>query len=592
MFLSPGFLIQAFFDAFRRFPAVMLCALVGVINFIILIETEDNANALHQRIWMACQLGLPLLTGTVAWAESERLPQKWSWLLQGAGMVALVLYASSLDVKLDIFNYVQLPRFLLLLLSAHLLVAVAPYFSRSEVRDFWEYNRQLFALFCLGAFYAAIIFVGLAVAILAADQLFNLEIRDKIYVKLFSVVGGIFVTSFFLYNFPKNYTSHTPASALVAGSRTLTKFILIPIVFIYFLILYVYGGKLLAEWELPRGWIGKLVTGFSVAGILTYLLNFMVPAEGERSINGWFKRYFWWVLLPLSGLLMLSVYRRISDYGVTEPRYLLAHIGAWLLFNCLYFLVSKRDNIQFIPISLLVFTLFAGFVPYFNMFDTSVRAQSRELKTLLQQYQCFDNTGKLQPCDESSDTTLTTNLGRFDDMLHFLGDRAQLAVLPELTPFLTNKQEQRLVADSIYNWLLPKHQKSIYYNSANYITFSSQPDFWDVINIEPYRQLSMIRLYDEVKTDKSKRLDFSNNQVVDESREIAFSLLPIENLVKQYQEQSNQVENYIYLQREEAEIELLSTNKKHKALLLINTIRTEKRLNRWIVVELDGYWLE
>ena len=86
---SPGFLFAAFSDACRRFPAAMLCAVSGVAVLFLLIGNGNFSETGLQKTWMMCQLGLPLLTGLVAFAESADWDEKRGWLLQAAGLIAL-----------------------------------------------------------------------------------------------------------------------------------------------------------------------------------------------------------------------------------------------------------------------------------------------------------------------------------------------------------------------------------------------------------------------------------------------------------------------------------------------------------------------
>ncbi|GAB4494554.1 MAG: DUF4153 domain-containing protein [Saprospiraceae bacterium] len=379
---SLGFLLNAFLQACRRFPGTMLCAFVGVGALLILIDNDDQEKILAP-LWMVCQLGLPLLTGIVVFSESKGWSEKRGWLLQGLGLAALAGYYFLLDVKAPGFEYVGLPRFFTLLIVAHLFVAVAPYMNRRSVKDFWEYNRELFANIIIGAVFTLILFAGLALAILAVDQLFDLDIDEKNYVRLFVVLAGIFNTSYFLFHFPKNYEFEADEVGYHVVFKNLCKYILIPIVALYFLILYAYGGKILGTWNLPKGWVSSLVLGFSVAGIFTYLLNFYLPEHDDSAHVKGYKKWFWWIVLPLTVLLFVAIGRRISDYGVTEERFLVAHLGVWLAATCLYFLISKHDNIKFIPISLALFALVFAFGPL-NAFKVSEQSQEKILTNLFE----------------------------------------------------------------------------------------------------------------------------------------------------------------------------------------------------------------
>ncbi|MFN0213410.1 MAG: DUF4153 domain-containing protein, partial [Saprospiraceae bacterium] len=433
---SPGFLISAFFAVCRRFPGTMLCAILGTFSCIYLINEGGGSwedQDLYIRIWITCQLGLPFLTSVLVFSESKNWDEKKGWLLQILGIGALVGCWFWLNPKAEHFEERILPQYMALILVAHLAVAVAPFLNARPVREFWEYNRQLFANLIVGAAFTLILFVGLSLAILAVDNLFDTHIPDRIYPNLFSLLAGIFNTAYFLFHFPQKHQidSSITENIAVKGTygwvfRNLCKYILIPIVILYFVILYAYGAKIGLEWSLPKGWVSSLVVGFSVAGIFSYLLNFYLPEEDKSLIVTGFKRWFWWVLLPLTGLLFIAIGKRISDYGVTEERFLVAQLGIWLALSCLYFLFSKNDNIKFIPISLGLFALAWAFGPL-SAFSVSERSQKRILIEILERNGRLEN-GKFKP----GNSPLTgPEQDQASSIIYYLQNRNELsAMLP------------------------------------------------------------------------------------------------------------------------------------------------------------------
>jgi hypothetical protein len=426
---TPGFLFAAFGQVARRFPGALLCAILGSIACFALIDSSSprDEQGFFTRNWMICQLGLPFLSALVAYSESKGWEEKRSWILQFSGVLALLAYWFWLDPNADDFERVGLPRYLVLVLVAHLMVAVAPYLNARPVRDFWEYNRQIFANITVGLAFTLILYTGLALAILAVDNLFGINLEEKLYAKLYVLLVGIFNTLYFLFHFPRKFTFESESGAYSWVFRNLCKYILIPISLLYFIILYAYGAKIGLEWSLPKGWVSSLVIGFSVAGIFTYLLNFYLSEEDNSPLVRGFKRWFWWVLLPLTGMLFIAIGKRIGDYGVTEQRFLVAELGVWLAVTCLYFLFSKNDNLKFIPISLALFALAWAFGPL-NAFSVSERSQRGILTNILSQNGCLES-GILKPCKP---TLTDPEFEQVQSTIQFLERRNALAdLLPQ-----------------------------------------------------------------------------------------------------------------------------------------------------------------
>jgi hypothetical protein len=385
-FPSVSFLADAFAGVWRRFPLAMLAALTGVVAVVLLIADYDKqTNDFCVEIALAATLALPLFIAATTWTEKLDWGGPKKWLLPAIGLLIVAVYYLTLDISTENEGLTTVITFLALNLVAHLLVGVAPYLDRTSVDDFWEYNKRLFVNFVIGAFYSLVIFAGLSIAIVAVDNLFDLHINNKIYGYLFVVVAGIINTSFFLSQMPVAYAGIADVeSQYTLAIKNLLKYILIPIVGIYFLILYAYTAKILFTWNLPKGWVGSLVLGFSVAGIFTYLLNYLLVRFDESAIVRGYRRWFFFVLLPMVALLFVAVGRRLSDYGVTEPRFIVSTAGVWLAVVSLYFIISRKDNIKFIPISLGLFALLSVMGP-FSAFSVSSRSQTARLQHILEQ---------------------------------------------------------------------------------------------------------------------------------------------------------------------------------------------------------------
>jgi hypothetical protein len=81
-------------------------------------------------------------------------------------------------------------------------------------------------------------------------------------------------------------------------------------------------------------------------------------------------------------VLFLALWRRISEYGITEGRYLGLAIGVWLAVMAGYFIFSRTRSIKIIPASLCILTFAVSFGPW-GMFAVSERSQVARLRGLL-----------------------------------------------------------------------------------------------------------------------------------------------------------------------------------------------------------------
>jgi len=365
-----------------RFPLQVLVTLLANLICFSLVEFGDGS--FHQveliKSMLLCNLALVLLLSADLFAEVNNLNpvKKWSLRLVCLG-ICIVLYFT-LHPYLYIADCYRIGLFAF---SFHLLVAFAPFINNGNLNGFWEYNKVLFLRILTAGIYAGVLFSGLAVALVAINSLFNVKIDSNVYLRLLSVVGISFTTLFFLAGVPVDFKRINELQhPYPKGLKVFTQYVLIPLLVIYFAILLVYEVKILLNWQLPKGMVSTLILGYAVFGVLSLLLIYPIK---EQEGNGWirlFSRWFYLMMIPLVVLLLLAVWKRVGNYGITESRYILVILALWLSIITGYFLISRKDNIKIIPISLCVLALLAIYGPQ-SAFSVSRYSQSLRLKKII-----------------------------------------------------------------------------------------------------------------------------------------------------------------------------------------------------------------
>ena len=377
-------------DTLSRFPLALAFTFIGAAYAIISIQTSDYKSETphyYFNIIMSSYLGMLLFISIAIGIERRVFSQLNKILLKVGGIAFVVLYYFSLP---DAFLEISSIRFFLYSLALHLLIAFVPFTSSGELNGFWQYNKNLFLRILTSGLYSGVLFIGLALAILAVDNLFKVHIDGKIYGYLWICIGGIFNTWFFLAGFPSEFQTLETKTDYPKGLKIFTQYVLLPLITVYLFILYAYMFKIIINAEWPIGWVSYLVLGFSVAGILSLLLVY--PVRNDEG-NKWmliFSRFFYFALYPLIVLLFFAILRRIRDYGITEHRYFVMLLALWLLFIATYFLISKTKNIKLIPISLCIIAFASSFGPW-GAFSVSLNSQKKHLSELLLKNKMLSN---------------------------------------------------------------------------------------------------------------------------------------------------------------------------------------------------------
>lgn len=373
---SIGYIVGEARASFARFPLMLTCALVAAACAIVTVEVDGDDSA-FVNLMITAHLGIALFFAITAASETHRWPRSTRLGANTLAVIGLAAYYASLPDRFGI----AAGRFLQLDLGVLLLCAFLP-FARGHHNGFWQYNRTLFLRFLTALLYSAVIYLGLALALVAIDRLIGLSIPDHSYFWLLFVIAFVFNTWVFLGGVPRDIAGLESAEDYPRGLKVFAQYILIPLVVVYLTILTVYLFKIIVTTVWPSGWIGWMVSSVAVVGIVALLLVWPVAGQSENRWVATYTRWFFIFMIPAIVMLLLAIERRIGQYGVTENRYFLAILSVWLSAIAVYFIASRQRLIKVIPISLCMLAFGTSFGPW-GAYSVSRRSQTHRLERLL-----------------------------------------------------------------------------------------------------------------------------------------------------------------------------------------------------------------
>lgn len=363
-----------------RFPWTIAAAVVAATTAIIATTKSADTDELA-RIAMAAGLGIPFTLALTLFAEERGWRASRKAALNATGILLLFVFYlvwPGPERKHELVRYMQLSA------GLHLLVAVSPFLGRPENRAFWQYNRRLFLGILRAAVFSAVLFVGLAVALVALDQLFGVDVSEEVYPRLWIVTVFVLNTWIFLAEVPRAIGQLAGDTGYPRVLKVFAQYILTPLVFIYLAMLLAYLVKIVLGGEWPSGWIGWLVTSVAVAGLLGFLL--VHPLRNESG-EGWIGTYSKWLfigLIPAAIMLLLAFWKRVLPYGLTELRLLGVLLGLWLLGIAVSYTLRPRAGIRPIPLTLAALLLLTVYGPL-SVTSLSVASQAGRLARLISQ---------------------------------------------------------------------------------------------------------------------------------------------------------------------------------------------------------------
>lgn len=423
-FPSIQYLVMQAGASFTRFYLPLLFSIVGAIALV--LQMDDHSSFLS-RSFFTCILGLPFSLGNVLFSERSG-NQAMKWLMPVFAIIFTCLYGYWLAPDFYVTNYRSTIIFFVLAVVMHLWVAIAPYIQNKEKTGFWGFNETLYSRMVLAMLFSVALYAGLALAILACNLLLKFRVDDEIYYKLGIMIFGVFNTWFFLAGVPADYTGLNTEKVFPKSLKIFTQYILMPIVTLYMIILYAYGLKIIGNYSLPRGWVSILILWYSVLGILAILLVSPLRDHEEMAWVRLFSKFFFIASLPLIVLLYAAILARVSQYGITELRYYLMLMGAWLGFMSVYFIVSPLKNIKIVPVSLGIIGIMSLIGPW-SAFAVSDRSQLHRLEKILIKYKAW-NPG--QKVTESTINMEYRDENEVSDLISYFVKRNNIMAMQEV----------------------------------------------------------------------------------------------------------------------------------------------------------------
>ena len=432
------YLLNVLQSAFRRFPLTVLCCLAGTLLGVLSVhDVKIFSDDMMARVCLFLSFGGVGFTAATLFAESRGLKPGAQAALQLAAGAVIAAFAF-------------LPEYFsaaMLFFGAALCLAMlyAPYVARrgSTEDSFWYFNYSNGVAIVISGISTLILCGGLAAILGSVDYLFELDIPGKFYGDIWIIGCGFFSTILFLSYVPRQFDFAPEECRLMPGIFFIANYIVVPLVLIMTWVLYAYFAKIVLKWELPRGGLAYMVTGFGSAGIAARLAIFPMRQTGTKLLQQFYKYFYHLLPVPL-GLLGMGLYTRITQYGMTEERYAVGLCLIWLTGLCLFALLRRgRTHIKYIPVALGLLFLLASFGPW-GAVPVATASQLAKLESLLAKNNMWQN-GKVVKAEKD---VSFDDRQQISSTLDFLAEDSHKAALaPLIEPFKPALDKDRTLTE-------------------------------------------------------------------------------------------------------------------------------------------------
>ena len=370
--------------AIERFPLTVFCSVVVFILSVYLVENPElkNENLLNELHKMVILLGMSIpLTLALELAREKYFSGKNKWVIRSVNaLITLVFiifyrfyYLSGKNSSSTLDSLEQLMATGIIFFLCFLLV---PVIGKKDEEE--KYFQSVIVDKTVTILFSVVLFLGLIAVFATIDGLSLIKLDSNIYIETWLFVVFVFSVIFFLSKLKKvdesleNYEIHKIFKFLIY-------FIVIPLITTYTGILYVYFGKMLITRSWPQGLVSHLILWYTIFSL--FIMIMVTPMAKKDSVARVFKKYFPFASLPLLVLSIVSISKRISQYGVTPSRYFVVLLAMWLIF-CMVSSIFKA-RLSVILISLITVVYISVFTPVNNRRITLMSQNKRFEKILV-----------------------------------------------------------------------------------------------------------------------------------------------------------------------------------------------------------------
>ena len=367
----------------ERFPLTILCGIIVFLLSVYVIENSDmkNHNLLNELYKMIILTGLSIpLTAALELIREKYLSDKNKWIIRALNTVITIafvifyrfyyLYETGGET---FFNNGE--KLLATGIIFFLLFLLVPLIGKKDEEE--KYFQSVVVDKIVTILYSMVLFLGLTAVFLTVDGLSLIKLKEEIYIEIWLFVVFVFAMIFFASKL-KKVNESLEEYEIHKIFRLLIYFIVIPLITMYTGILYIYFGKMLITRSWPQGLVSHLILWYTIFSL--FIMIMVTPMREKDLAAKTFKNYFPFVSVPLLILSIVSISKRISQYGVTELRYFIVLLGIWLIF-CMVSSIFKA-RLSVILISLIVVVYISVFSPINNRRIT-IMSQNKRLERIL-----------------------------------------------------------------------------------------------------------------------------------------------------------------------------------------------------------------
>ena len=366
-------IVRAFQMCVKRFP--IAAAYITALSLFLIFNIIDEGHMLKESLIGAVSyyfsVGFLLSLTLHLWQEEGR-GQRTARIVNTVAHIILLADAIYIYYTLEdstSYHHEIWVAHASVIFSLLLSLFFLSFFKEKDNIASWNFTMRLIVNAFICYMIGEVMWGGFSLLLASFHTLFGIDINDKWYFVIGILTGLLLSSWLFLGRIPNGKDKHDRKPVNSGFLNAVVRFLFLPLVGLYIIVLFAYAVQILIKWELPNGWVSWLVVASMVGLIIIEFGLYPVRKAQDRKSDNLIARYLPVVILPLLLLMTVGIVRRFSDYGITINRLYLITLNLWFYFVCITLFLTKARRINWITISFaLIFLLTSAFpINYFSI---------------------------------------------------------------------------------------------------------------------------------------------------------------------------------------------------------------------------------
>lgn len=358
-------LAQAARQCAQRFPITVAFTALLTIYLVAMAWAEHNLFSERADSTVCYYLAVGCLLTTVLQLWGEEIKNNRTRLVANA--VAHIALIADTAYIYSIYGHASMEIFLAhasVITALSLSMFILPFYREKNDTASWNFTLRLLLNGCTSWIIGGIMCGGICLLTAAVEELFGIELSNNWHRTWCVLFIFTLPTLLFIGRIPDGEEKHDRIPRISAFLNKSIRYLFLPLLGCYLIVLYGYLAKIIIEWQLPDGWVSKLVSVLTFGSIAVVLCLYPKLHKGASKTDNRIVHFLPLAILPLLVLMTVGIVRRLSDYGVTVNRLYLLTLNIWFYLVCIRLYLSRARRIWWISASFALFFMLTSVLPF------------------------------------------------------------------------------------------------------------------------------------------------------------------------------------------------------------------------------------